>query len=126
MFGQQLSRFTRKTRTTASRHVRALDIEALEARRALSVSGIIELGSLDGANGFGISNGQVEDRLGSGVSGAGDINGDGYDDVIVGAPKATNAGESYVVFGGPSFSGSVSPSDVFQTIVSPSDPRFPT
>jgi hypothetical protein len=38
------------------------------------------------------------------VSGAGDVNGDGIDDVIVGAPDGdaaaqVEAGESYVVFG---------------------------
>ena len=37
-------------------------------------------------------------------SGAGDINGDGYVDLIVGAsryPRGNNKGRSYVVFGGP-------------------------
>ena len=36
------------------------------------------------------------------VSGAGDVNGDGYDDVIAGAPNylSTNAGYAYVYFGG--------------------------
>ena len=37
------------------------------------------------------------------VSSAGDVNGDGFDDLIVGAPNGddggTNAGEAYVVFG---------------------------
>src|SRR5262249_43249045 len=39
------------------------------------------------------------------VSGAGDVNGDGFADVIVGAPYTKagggNRGEAYVVFGGP-------------------------
>jgi len=33
------------------------------------------------------------------VSAAGDVNGDGVDDLIVGAILASPAGESYVVFG---------------------------
>ena len=44
------------------------------------------------------------DRLGSSVSSAGDVNGDGYSDVIAGAPLndagGSNAGRSYVFFGG--------------------------
>ena len=67
----------------------------------------IDLASLNGSNGFilrGINN---EDGLGNSVSSAGDINGDGIDDVIVGAPYAeaegedtsNNRGESYVIFG---------------------------
>ena len=48
------------------------------------------------------------------VSAAGDVNGDGFDDVIVGAPFAqaasnttSGAGESYIVFGGNSFTNSI-------------------
>ncbi len=45
------------------------------------------------------------DNLGRSVAGAGDVNGDGYDDVIVGAPNndlaGTDAGAAYVFFGGP-------------------------
>ena len=44
------------------------------------------------------------------MSGAGDVNGDGFDDVIVGAPTADpvtqNEGEAYVIFGG-DFSGGI-------------------
>ncbi|MGK7939026.1 MAG: hypothetical protein AB4062_02485 [Crocosphaera sp.] len=64
----------------------------------------LELSSLDGANGFFINGVDLFDLSGSSVSGAGDINGDGIDDLIIGAFFAdpndnTNAGESYVVFG---------------------------
>ena len=45
------------------------------------------------------------DNLGASVGTAGDVNGDGYDDVIVGAPYndsgGANAGRAYVYFGGP-------------------------
>ena len=45
------------------------------------------------------------DTFGYSVSGAGDVNGDGYDDVIVGAPGndagGANAGRAYVYYGGP-------------------------
>jgi len=47
------------------------------------------------------------DYLGSSVSGAGDVNGDGYEDVIVGAPLSdytgANSGRAYIYFGGPVF-----------------------
>ena len=46
------------------------------------------------------------DLFGASVSGAGDVNGDGFADVIVGAPNndagGTDAGRAYVYFGGPS------------------------
>jgi hypothetical protein len=69
----------------------------------------LELSSLDGTNGFvinGIDGGSIDegDSSGFSVSGAGDVNGDGFADLIIGAPNAdpggrTRAGESYVVFG---------------------------
>lgn len=45
-------------------------------------------------------------RLGSSVAGAGDVNRDGYDDVIVGAPLyASRGGVAFIYFGGPSMDG---------------------
>ena len=47
------------------------------------------------------------DQFGYSVSGAGDVNGDGYQDIIVGAPLndvfATSAGRAYIYFGGAIF-----------------------
>jgi hypothetical protein len=58
-----------------------------------------------GFGGFAINAQNGGDRIGRSVSAAGDVNNDGYDDVIVGAPlndaAATDAGRSYVIFGGP-------------------------
>ena len=57
-----------------------------------------------GTGGFVISGGAAADQSGWSVSAAGDVNGDGLADVIVGAKFAdpatgANAGKSYVVFG---------------------------
>ena len=63
----------------------------------------MSLSSLTGANGFRITGEVAGDRSGVHLSSAGDVNGDGFDDLIVGAAYAdvnfTNAGASYVVFG---------------------------
>ena len=66
----------------------------------------LDAGTLNGTNGFwlqGIDGINGKDNLGSSFSGAGDVNGDGYDDLIVGAREGgnnpTNGGSSYVVFG---------------------------
>ncbi|EDX85070.1 FG-GAP repeat domain protein [Synechococcus sp. PCC 7335] len=62
-----------------------------------------DLASLDGNNGFVLNGVDIDDRAGFSVSGAGDVNGDGFDDFIIGAPEAepngSDSGESYVVFG---------------------------
>ena len=68
-------------------------------------SGSFELASLNGNNGFVINGIEAfGDRAGAAVSSAGDVNGDGLADLVIGAPRAavngqSNAGESYVVFG---------------------------
>ena len=64
----------------------------------------INLATLNGINGFKISG------AGSSVASAGDINGDGFADMILGVPNATphgsQSGETYVVFGKASGFGS--------------------
>ncbi|WP_392533638.1 beta strand repeat-containing protein [Nostoc sp. C117] len=61
------------------------------------------LSDLNGTNGFAINGINVGDYSGASVSSAGDINGDGLDDLIIGAPNAdpngNESGQSYVVFG---------------------------
>jgi len=64
----------------------------------------IDLLTLTIAQGFRIDGAAASDQSGSSVSGAGDVNGDGRDDVIVGAPAADNnsrgnSGSSYVIYG---------------------------
>ncbi|KYC43296.1 hypothetical protein WA1_14495 [Scytonema hofmannii PCC 7110] len=88
-----------------------------------SVKKSFDLKDLNGKNGFKIV-GSSDSRSGWAVSGAGDVNGDGYDDLIIGVPyikasptnqdNPTNpnySGNSYVVFGG---------KDGFPAVVDPS------
>jgi hypothetical protein len=68
---------------------------------------VVELSDVQaGRGGFAIRGSARYDRSGSSVSGAGDVNGDGLADLLIGAPGARpggrdRAGESYVVFGKP-------------------------
>jgi Ca2+-binding RTX toxin-like protein len=64
----------------------------------------VELSNIEaGAGGFVINGASAFDYAGFSVSSAGDVNGDGLDDLIVGAygddPNDENAGASFVVFG---------------------------
>ena len=72
-------------------------------RSGLSAASI-DLGSLNGSNGFSLSGADVGDESGARVRSAGDVNGDGIEDLIIGARLAdqganADAGEAYVVFG---------------------------
>lgn len=64
----------------------------------------ITTNNLDGITGFKIEGVAKEDRPGASVSDVGDINGDGIDDIIIGAPgldrgSAIDVGGAYVIFG---------------------------
>jgi Ca2+-binding RTX toxin-like protein len=71
--------------------------------RAGGLPASLDLADLDGTNGFRINGAGTYDRIGWSVASAGDVNGDGYDDLVIGAPFAdpygVAAGTSYVVFG---------------------------
>jgi hypothetical protein len=84
--------------------VRALQLAllgaALGAATAHAAPPVIPLSGLDGNNGFRLDGVASEDYSGTSVSGIGDINGDGIDDLIIGAYGAGGfSGRSYVVFG---------------------------
>ncbi|MBY0475161.1 MAG: hypothetical protein K2Q13_08900 [Nitrosomonas sp.] len=70
--------------------------------KATGFSATLDLSSLDGSNGFRLD-GAASDGAGFSVSGAGDVNGDGFADLLVGAasasPNGPASGSSYVVFG---------------------------
>ena len=66
----------------------------------------IELSDITaGIGGFTINGEAANDRLGNSVSAAGDVNGDGLADLIIGTrsadPHGPGSGRSYVVFGKP-------------------------
>ncbi|MER2514003.1 MAG: hypothetical protein ABTQ25_16575 [Nitrosomonas ureae] len=71
--------------------------------RASGFDAAMDFSSLDGSNGFRLDGETISDYSGHSVSSAGDVNGDGFDDVIIGAPGAdpngSYSGSSYVVFG---------------------------
>ena len=68
---------------------------------AIDLSAIADVSNPTG--GFVINGEVAGDRSGSSVSSAGDVNGDGLDDLIVGAyganPNGINSGKSYIIFG---------------------------
>ena len=63
----------------------------------------LDLSDLDGTNGFRLNGVAAGDLSGIAVSSAGDVNGDGLADLLIGAygadPNGSFSGASYVVFG---------------------------
>ncbi|NDG51035.1 MAG: hypothetical protein EBY30_18855, partial [Rhodospirillales bacterium] len=74
--------------------------------KASGFTAAINLASLDGTSGFRLDGVGAGDSSGNSVAAAGDVNGDGFADLIVASsgadPNSTNgAGSSYIIFGKP-------------------------
>ena len=77
-----------------------------------NLAGTLNLSSLNGSNGFRLDGAAAGDGAGTSVTGAGDVNNDGLDDVMIGATGAdpswrADAGSAYVVLGAASFAATV-------------------
>lgn len=84
-----------------------------------NATNVLNLSTLSRSDGFRIDGGFAGDAIGTSASRAGDVNGDGYDDIIIGASFADQgrtdsttsagapAGEAYVIFGRADFGGLV-------------------
>lgn len=75
-------------------------------------SGSIYVSALTTSTGFTLSSSTYYDYLGAAVSGAGDVNNDGYEDFIAGAKyydvgSTYSVGGAFVVFGGPALTNLV-------------------
>jgi len=79
--------------------------------------------SLDPAStGFAIMGETAGDQFGYSVSTAGDMNKDGYADIVIGAnARNTNQGAAYVIFGRPTFSSNI---DLSSTPLDPTSTGF--
>jgi hypothetical protein len=79
--------------------------------KANGFSATLDLSKLDNTTGILINGITEGDATGAAVSNAGDLNSDGFDDLIVGSPgtdfNGDNAGSTYVIFGNNNFSGEV-------------------
>ena len=85
------------------------DINGVDSGQSYVVFGSSSISNINLANittgnqGFVINGAAAGDLSGHSISSAGDINGDGFDDIVIGAYAAdndgTDAGRSYVVFG---------------------------
>jgi von Willebrand factor type D domain/Bacterial Ig domain/FG-GAP repeat/Calx-beta domain/RTX calcium-binding nonapeptide repeat (4 copies) len=74
---------------------------------------ILNPAELNGSNGFTISGFDAQGSAGNAVSYAGDINKDGFDDLLIGASSANsddknNAGKTFIVFGSKEFQANFS------------------
>jgi len=68
--------------------------------KAGGFAAVLDIATLDGTNGFKISGVAAGAGFGRSVSSAGDVNNDGFDDIVIGAWTADfERGASYVVFG---------------------------
>jgi hypothetical protein len=66
----------------------------------------LDLDTLTPSQGFRLNGLSPGDTSGAAISAAGDLNGDGYGDLVIGSPNASPNGQSYVIFG-KDFTGAV-------------------
>jgi hypothetical protein len=72
--------------------------------KAAPFAAITAVSSLHGSSGFRVEGPRSEDELGAAIDGIGDLNDDGFDDLLVASSRASvgpnvSAGRSYVVYG---------------------------
>ncbi len=68
----------------------------------IDLAGLTEAGGGDGSQGFVLYGSQTNESIGNALANAGDVNGDGIDDLLVGSttlPNVLNGGGAYLVFG---------------------------
>ena len=90
---------------------RHLLVERMEDRQMFAV---VDLATLSAAQGSTIFGAEANDSSGFAVGSAGDVNGDGFDDMLIGAVYAdasgnakSSSGDSYVIFGGASIPATI-------------------
>ncbi len=95
-----------------------------------SLPSIVELSALNGSNGLRLNGVSASDFSGWAVSGAGDVNMDGFDDILIGAryadPNGDRSGQSYVVYGGVPFVPTPTPTSTATSTSTPTDTATPT
>ncbi|HYE45866.1 MAG TPA: hypothetical protein VEA44_08845, partial [Caulobacter sp.] len=93
----------RRAELTASGHGAVYVVFGKDTAVSGAFPADLDLNSLDGSNGFWLSGEASGDRLGTAVAAAGDVNGDGLADLLIGAANAdgavADAGAAYVLFG---------------------------
>ncbi|MDF1721672.1 MAG: hypothetical protein P1U65_13430 [Minwuia sp.] len=62
---------------------------------------LVDLAGITSAEGFVFANDINRQDFGSAISGAGDVNGDGIDDLLIGSYRGNGTGEAFVLFGDP-------------------------
>ena len=76
------------------------NLQALDTFGGTTADGIIDLGDLNGNNGFRVVGGAAGDGTGGSVAGIGDVNDDGFADIAVGAPgTGSDAGAVSIIYG---------------------------